>query len=112
MPLSGLRSLRWGFVSFTGARTLISSDAFQYLRSLDNGGNQNVTLPPAVDLAFEPGTQISFEQVGTSTITLVPGAAVTINSRGALLVSNGQSAVVSIVLGPTLDTWTAFGDLV
>ena len=110
MPLSGFL-LRWGFVDFTGARTLVGSDAFQYLRSLDNGGNQNVTLPPAVDVPFQEGTQISFEQLGTSTITFVPGAAVTINSRGGLLVSNGQFAVVSFVLGPTLDTWTAFGDL-
>jgi len=110
MPLSGFLQ-KWSFVDFTGARTLVASDAFQYLRSLDNGGNQNVTFPPAVDLAFQPGTQLSFEQVGTSTITFVPGAAVTLNSRGALLVSNGQFAVVSFVLGPTLDTWTAFGDL-
>jgi len=110
MPLSGFLQ-RWGFVDFTGARILVASDAFQYLRSLDDVTSQIVTVPPAVDLAFQPGTQISFEQLGTGTIELTPGAAVTINSRGALLESNGQFAVVSLVLGPTLDTWTAFGDL-
>ena len=110
MPAAGFLQ-HWSFVRFTGDRTLVDSDAYKYLQSLDDGGNQNVTLPPAVDLAFQPGTQISFEQLGTSTITLVPGAAVTINSRGALLVSNGPFSVISIVLTETLDTWTAFGDL-
>ncbi len=110
MPVSGFL-LAWDFFSFAGDLTLDQSNAFKYGRSIGNGGNQNVTLPPRDDIPFEPGVQLSFEQFGTSTITLVAGAGVTINSRGGLLVSNGQFAVVSIILTPVLDTWTAFGDL-
>ena len=109
MPAAGfLRD--WTIEPFSGAIILSGADAFKYLLSTDNGGNQVVTIQPFVDVAFDIGTQISFEQGGTSTITLALGAGVTIDSRGALLVSNGQFAVLSLVKKLT-NTWTAFGDL-
>jgi len=100
----------WTIVPFSGARTLDEADAFSYLLSTDDVTSQVVTVPPFVDVAFDIGTQISFEQGGTGIIMLALGAGVTIDSRGALLESNGQFAVLSLVKKLT-NTWTAFGDL-
>ena len=105
-------ALNWSFVTINAARALQLSDAFQYL-DVDVGAPINIIIPDPADVAFEAGTQISLEQVGAGVFTLVPGTNVTINSRGALLASNGQFAVVSLVLKTTgaAAVWTAFGDL-
>ena len=104
--------LEWRFVSVTVTRSLLLTDAFQYL-NVDNAGAINITVPDPADVAFELGTQIALEQVGAGVFTLVAGANVTINSRGALLASNTQFAVVSLALKSVIAgaaIWTAFGD--
>lgn len=115
MPLSSSSfGIDWTFVDFAGNRELILTDRGQWLNSTDNGGNQNVTIPDPADVGFPIGTNIAFEQVGTSTITLVAGANVTLNSRGGLVISNGQNAVFGIALKSLIAgtaTWTAYGDL-
>jgi len=102
----------WTFVDVAVARSLELTDAFAWL-DVDNAGAVNITVPDPADVAFQVGTQIVLEQLGAGVFTLVPGANVTIDSRGALLASNGQFAVVSLALKSTgaAAVWTAFGDL-
>lgn len=108
MPLSVTLPLQWEIVTFSGNIILSIEDAFDYLISQDGAG-QTVTIPPNSDVAFEQGTQISFKQGGAGVITFAPGAGVTIESRGTLLNSNGQDAVISIVQD-SADVWSLFGD--
>lgn len=114
MPLSTQISitpfLSWNIITFTGDRTLLLTDAYGFLRSNTVGGTQTVTIPPNTDVAFEIGTQISFEQFNTAVLDIAPGAGVTLDSRGALLIANDQFAVFSIVQD-SLDVWSVFGDL-
>lgn len=103
---------RWQFVDVTASRSLLATDAYKWLEA-NSAGAINLTVPDPADVDFERGTQIAFKQVGAGAFTLVAGSNVTINSRGALLASNGQFAVVSLVLDTTgaAAVWTAFGDL-
>lgn len=112
MPLSSdidNTQLVWSIITFSVDRTLLLSDAFAYL-ILTGAIARTVTIPPNVDVAFEIGTQISFKQGGSGLLDFTEGAGVTIESRGALLDANGQSAVMSIVQDST-DVWSLFGDL-
>ena len=111
MPFSAV-SFEWRFVDVAASRELLASDARAYL-DVDAAGAVNITVPDPADVAFAKGTQISIEQLGAGVVTLIPGANVTINSRGALLATNGQFAVVGLVLKSTgaAAVWTAFGDL-
>lgn len=108
MPLTFPPPLAWEIITFTGNRILQLSDAFAYLISQDGAG-QTVTIPPNSDVAFQVGTQISFKQGAAGVITFAPGAGVAIQSRGALLNTNGEFAVTSIVQD-SADVWSLFGD--
>lgn len=68
------------------------------------------TIPPNASEAFPIDTVISFEQNGTGPVTLTPGSGVTLNSRGAALITAGQYAVGSIKK-VAADTWTVIGDM-
>ena len=76
----------------------------------EGGAGQTETVPPNVDIAYAVGTQLSCKQGAGGGITFAPGAGVTIESRGGLLNSNGESAVMSIV-HDTATLWSLFGDL-
>lgn len=110
MPLSNdiTAFLPWDITTFSGDRILLLTNAFDYLISQD-ALEQIVTIPPNSDVAFRIGTQISFKQGGAGAITFAPGAGVTIESRGALLNTNGQFAVASIVQD-SANVWSLFGD--
>lgn len=110
MPFSA-GSFEWRFVDVAASRALLATDAFVWLNVF---GAVNITVPDPADVAFQVGTQIALEQVGAGVFTLVAGGSVNIESRGGLLKSNGQFAVVSLVLQPSpaqFPIWTAFGDL-
>lgn len=113
MPLSAQISitpfLAWNIITFLGDRTLLLTDAYGYLRSNTVGGTQTVTIPPNSDVAFEIGTQISFEQLNTAILDFAAGGGVTIQSRGGLIAANGQFAVMSIVKD-SANVWSLFGD--
>ena len=110
MPLSEQADLTWRIVTFLGDRTLIASDASALLQSNTVGGTQTVTIPPNSDVPFPIGTQLSLEQKNTAVLDIAAGGGVTIDSRGALLILNGQFAVASIVQDE-IDNWILFGDL-
>ena len=103
-------ALAWDIVLFTGDRTLSIDDAFAFLQSNTVGGTQTITVPPNSDVDFEIGEQISFKQKNTAVLDIAPGAGVTLESRGALLIASDQFAVFSIVQD-SLDVWSVFGDL-
>lgn len=113
MPLSASPDLTillpWTIIPFSGDRTLLLTDAFDYLISSD-GTAQTVTIPPNSDVDFEIGTQISFKQGGAGALDFASGAGVTIESRGNLVTANGQEAVISAVQD-SLNVWSLFGDL-
>lgn len=108
MPLTFRPPLAWRIITFSADRILALTDAFAYL-ILTGGAARTVTIPPRSDVAFQIGTQISFKQGGAGVITFAPGAGVTIQSRGALLDTNGEFAVTSIVQD-SVDVWSLFGD--
>lgn len=110
MPLASAGDLAWRIALFAGDISLTIEDAFAFLQSNTVGGTQTVTVPPNADVAFEIGTQISFEQKNTAALDIAAGIGVTLQSRGGLLNANGQFAVISIVQDEP-DVWVLFGDL-
>lgn len=108
MPLSFAVPLQWEIIPFIGNRILLLTDEFGYLISQD-GAAQTVTIPPNSDVPFQVGTQISCKQGGMGVVSFVAGAGVMIESRGALLDTNGQFAVTSIVQD-SANLWSLFGD--
>lgn len=94
----------------TGSYTLVLADAAKAVE-MNVAGANNLTVPPNSVVAFQIGTVIEIAQVGAGTTTLVPGAGVTLQSRGALLRTAGQYAVASIRKRAT-DTWIVAGDLI
>lgn len=112
MPLTNFVPLPWRIIDFSGDLTLAPVQAFAYLRSEDDGGTQDVTLQPQSLVPLQKGTQVTFKQLGTSTLSLVAGMGVTIQSRGGFLQAADQFSVFSIVLEDAdNDIWSAFGDL-
>lgn len=99
----------WEFISFNGDRTLAEVDAFKMLRSIDNGGAQEVTVPPNGDVPFAKGTQISFLQKGTSVLSFVGGIGVTVNVPGQPQVAR-QWGTVTLVQ-EEINEWVLLGNL-
>jgi hypothetical protein len=99
----------WQFISFNGDRTLAGVDAYKMLRSIDDGGTQEVTVPPNIDVNFAKGTQVSFLQKGTSVLSFTPGAAVSIEAPGQLEVAK-QWGTVTLVQ-EEIDNWVLLGNI-
>lgn len=76
-----------------------------------NAGATTYTVPPNSSVAYEIGATIIVERGGAGTVTITPGAGVTINSRGGLTQINGQYGVVTLRQTAT-DVWSLSGDLV
>ncbi len=99
----------WEFIAFNGDRTLAEVDAFKMLKSIDNGGTQEITVPPNIDVPFVKGTQVSFEQKGTSVLSFTPGVAVNIDAPGQLQVSR-QFGTATLVQ-EEIDNWVLLGNI-
>lgn len=93
----------------TTARTASLDDTSEYVR-FTNAGATNYTIPPNSSVPIPINAVIEFEQAGAGVVTVVPGAGVTILSRGADLILAGQYAVAAIRKVGT-DTWVLTGDL-
>jgi hypothetical protein len=91
------------------AYTLVLGDANGYKRATNAAGCA-LTVPPNSSVAFPIDTVITFEQAGAASITLTPGAGVSLNSRSGLLATAGQYAVAQIKK-VAADTWTVIGDV-
>lgn len=90
--------------------TLVLADGTSMAVEMNVASANNLTVPPNSSVAFVTGTVIEVAQLGAGTTTLVAGAGVTINSRGALLNLAGQYAVASLRKRGT-NLWLATGDL-
>ena len=99
----------WLFIEFSGDRTLNIIDAHKMLQSIDNGGTQTVTIPPNSVVTFDRGTQISFEQKGTSILDFVAGAGVNIDAPGQQQVSV-QFGTVTLIQDE-IDNWVLLGNI-
>lgn len=72
---------------------------------------QNLTVPPNSSVPFKAGARIGVMWLGAGSVTLVPGAGVTLNVPGGSLVLAGQYAIVWLTQTSTLDTWDIEGCL-
>lgn len=93
----------------TASYTLVIGDAGKTVTMTVAGAN-NLTVPPNSSVAFPVGTIIGVEQLGAGQTTIVAGAGVTVNSRGALLNIAGQYGAVSLRKTAT-DVWLLAGDV-
>jgi hypothetical protein len=93
----------------TQARTAGIDDAAEYVR-FTNAAAVGYTIPPNSAVPIPINAVIEFEQAGAGAVTVIPGAGVTILSRGADLVLAGQYAVAALRKVGT-DTWVLTGDL-
>jgi len=87
--------------------TLVLSDADKIIQ-MNVAGANNLTIPLNASVAFPIGTHIYIKQYGAGTTTIVSGA-VTLRSRGGLINTNGQYAVVELIKLGT-DEWSLSGD--
>ena len=91
----------------TTTRVLTATDAGKYIR-FTNAGAITVTLNTSV---MSVGDEVILEQCGAGAITVAAGAGFTLYSRGSLVTSNGQYAVMGLKYNLTTEA-TLFGDRV
>jgi hypothetical protein len=75
-----------------------------------NAGPVAFTIPPNSAVPFPIGTELPYSQAGAGIVTVVPGAGVTVNSRGSVMTTAGRYAVAMLKKVAT-DTWLLTGDL-
>lgn len=87
-------------VTYSATGTLALSDLGKTILA-SSASAINITVPPNSSVAFPIGASIPLIQTGTGLMTIVAGAAVTLNGN---LVSNGQNNLVFLYKIST-DTW-------
>lgn len=92
----------------TGSITLALSDSGE-VKEMNSASATTVTVPPNSSVAFPTGTVIEVFRLGTGTVTLTPGAGVTIRTPGVLTLRAQYSSASLRSRGP--DEWVAAGDL-
>ena len=89
--------------------TFVAADAGKLVTS-SNGSAQTITVPPNSSVAFDVGTQIMVQNIGSANATLAQGSGVTINSKDSAKEINGQWAAATLIKTAT-DVWTLIGSL-
>jgi len=106
-------------LSASGILTIVAETGTTYellltdvgkLVTCNNGAAIDLTVPVNGDVAIPIGSQILVTQLGAGVVTLVPEGGVTLNSRDALLDTNGQYATVALIKRDT-NIWVCSGDL-
>lgn len=94
----------------TTARTLVITDAGNYLR-FTNSAATVCTVAPQASVAWAAYTEVHVRRVGAGNLTLTPGAGVTLNapSGGTLVLTAGMSVTLKRV---TADEWDVIGQTV
>lgn len=93
----------------TGNYTFVLGDAFT-LVEYNSSSAGTFTVPPNASVAFSVGTTIGLRQMGSGLLTMAPGAAVTIDSRGGALKMGGQYAEATLTKRAT-NEWVLSGDI-
>ena len=89
--------------------TFLSEDSGKLVTS-SNGSAQTFTVPPNSSVAFDVGTQIIVQNIGSANCTLAQGSGVTINSKDSAKEIDGQWAAATLIKTAT-DVWTLIGSL-
>lgn len=108
--LAALETLSAPVRTISGTTHTCDADDLDAHLRCTNGSAVAMTIPPNASVAYPVNAVIEFEQAGAGQVTLVAGAGVTLNSRGGLLASAGQFAVLFAKKVAT-NTWTVGGDL-
>ena len=79
--------------------------------TFDSTGTWTVTIPPNSSIAFPIGSEIDVFRINTGSVTFVPGAGVTLNSK------NTSRSIAARYSGASLfkfdtNTWLLVGDLI
>ena len=89
--------------------TFVAADAGKLVTS-SNGSAQTFTVPPNSSGAFDVGTQIIVQNIGSANCTLAQGSGVTITSVDSNKEIDGQYASAVLIKTAT-DAWTLIGKL-
>ena len=89
--------------------TFVAADAGKLVTS-SNGAGQTFTVPPNSSVAFDVGTQILVQNIGSANCTLAQGSGVTIQSKDSDKEIDGQYAAATLIKTAT-DTWSLIGSL-
>jgi len=89
--------------------TFVLADAGKMVTS-SNGSAQTFTVPPNSSVAFDIGTQIIVQAIGSANCTLAQGSGVTINSKDSNKEIDGQYAAATLIKTAT-DAWSLIGAL-
>jgi hypothetical protein len=89
--------------------TFVAADAGKLVTS-SNGSAQTITIPPNSSVAFDIGTQIMVQNLGSANATLAQGSGVTIQSKDSAKEIDGQYAAATCIKTAT-DTWSLIGAL-
>ena len=92
----------------TANHTLEASDAHKFIEG-NHATGLNITVPPNSSVAFDVGTQITFQQTAAGAITFVQGSGVTIRSSETLKTRKSNS--MATLIKTATDTWALAGDL-
>lgn len=90
--------------------TPVLADAKNVLMTMDNASAITLTIPANASVAYPINSILTWVQLGAGTVTAAPDTGVTLLSRGSLLDTAGQYAVVTAVK-IAADTWLVTGDL-
>jgi hypothetical protein len=74
------------------------------LIQMNSASATTFTIPPNANVAFSVGTVIQVQMLGTGSVTIAPGAGVTINTASGSLVMTRQYSVVQLQKTAS-DTW-------
>lgn len=90
------------------AYTLDLSDRGKFV-TMNNASASTLTVPPNSAAAFPVGTFIEGAQLGAGTVTITPGAGVTVNGSPGLKIASQYGTFGLLKLAT--DTWLAYGRL-
>ena len=89
--------------------TFVAADAGKMVTS-SNGSAQTFTVPPNSSVAFDVGTQIIVQNIGSANCTLAQGSGVTIQSKDSAKEIDGQYSAATLIKTAT-DVWSLIGSL-
>ena len=104
----GLLGSRTLVTDATATRTLVLTDAQKYIR-FTSGSATVVTIPPQTDVVWLANTEIEFERAGVGSLTIAPGAGVTLRNAKSLT-GRAQYSVLRIKRIAS-DEWVVSGDM-
>jgi len=89
--------------------TFVLADAGKLVTS-SNGSAQTFTVPPNSSVAYDIGTQIMVQNIGSANCTLAQGSGVTLQSKDSAKAIDGQYAAATLIKTAT-DVWSLIGSL-